>query len=274
MARPDAMFDMPPWPAVDDQLAEPETRYEVRDGELVHVSPAHAPHAIRHSKISALVEAHAASDFDVASDMLTRTSADNDFAPDVSVFPSDRDPITGGRQLEHLAFEVVATQSLGNAGEKAAELTARGVRRVFAIDVDRERALEWSTALGTWRMLDPSGHIADVALAVPLPLEALVRAAKADNAMARALVAKNNPVIAQNRAEGHAEGEVKGRAEGELKGRAESVLELLAARGIAPIGAERARILGERDPGLLSRWLVRAVSCATVAEIFAEPDAP
>lgn len=272
MARPDATFDSPSWPAVDDPLAEPETRYEVRHGELVHVSPAHEPHANRHSKISALVEAHAACDFDVASDMLTRTSADNDFAPDVSVYPSDRDPITGGRQLEQLAFEVVATQSLGNAGEKAAELSARGVR-VFAIDVDRERALEWSVALGTWRMLDPAGHIADPALAVPLPIEALVRAAKADNAMARALVAKNNPVIVQNRAEGHAEGYAAGKLEGELKGRAESLLDLLAARGIAPLSAERARILGEQDPTRLSRWLLRATTCVTVAEMFADPDA-
>jgi len=89
--------------------------------------------------------------------MLTRTSETTDLAPDVSVFPRARDPVTGGRQIEQLAFEVVSTESLGHAGRKAAKLLARGVRRVFAIDVERTRALEWSASLGTWSMLDPSG---------------------------------------------------------------------------------------------------------------------
>src|SRR4051812_30641197 len=119
-------------PSIDDRLVEPETRYEMYDGELVYVPPADPPHGIRHSKISALVEAHAAADFEVASDMLTRTSKTSDVAPDVSVFPSARDPVTGGRQLEQLAFEVVSTQSIKRAGQKAAKLTERGVRRVFA----------------------------------------------------------------------------------------------------------------------------------------------
>src|SRR5215831_4299942 len=44
---------------------------------------------------------------------------------------------------------------------KAAKLAARGVRRVFAIDVERSRALEWSAALGTWSLLDPAGQITD-----------------------------------------------------------------------------------------------------------------
>jgi hypothetical protein len=39
--------------------------------------------------------------------------------------------------------------------------------------------------LGTWRELDPAGHIEDPALEVPLPIEAMVHAAKADDAVAR-----------------------------------------------------------------------------------------
>jgi hypothetical protein len=76
--------------------------------------------------------------------------------PDVSVYPDAPDPRTGGRQLEQLAFELASTQSLGHAGRKAAKLAGRGVRRVFAIDVERSRALEWSAALGAWRELDPA----------------------------------------------------------------------------------------------------------------------
>lgn len=103
--------------------------------------------------------------------------------------------MTGRRQLEQFAFEVVSTQSLSDAGHKAAKLVARDVRRVFAIDVERSRALEWSTAFGTWRMLDAAGHLMDPVFVVPLPIEMLVRSARTDDAVARALVAKHNPVI-------------------------------------------------------------------------------
>jgi Uma2 family endonuclease len=254
-------------PPVDARLAEPETRYEIYDGELVHVPPADEPHGTRHSKISALVEAHAASEFDVASDMLTRTSRASDVAPDVSVFPRARNPETGGRQLEQLAFEVVSTESLGHAARKAAKLTARGVRRVFAIDVERARALEWSRPLETWSVLDPSGHIEDPTLAAPLPIDALVSAAKADDAMVRAFVAKRNPVIEAVKDAARRDGV----AEGLCRGLAEALADILHMRGISLTDADRARIAGERDPDRLRRWLARASTCASAAELFAEP---
>lgn len=115
MLSSDATHADSPLPAVDEHLVVSEAGYEIVDGVLVHVSPSYEPHASRHSKISALLEAHTDLEFDVAVDMLTRTSETTDRAPDVSVFPSERDPKTGGRQLEHLAFEVVSTESLGHA---------------------------------------------------------------------------------------------------------------------------------------------------------------
>jgi hypothetical protein len=78
------------------------------------------------------------------------------------------------------------------------------VRRVFAVDVERSRVLEWSTERGTWHELDPAGHIEDPALEVPLPIAAMIYAAKADDAVARALVARHNPVIEAVRAEDRA----------------------------------------------------------------------
>jgi Uma2 family endonuclease len=271
-----------PRPAIDERLVAPETRYEIYDGELVYVSPADGPHGRRHSKISALVESHAGAAFDVACDMLTRTSETSDVAPDVSVFPDAPDPETGGRQLEQLAFEVVSTESLAHAGRKAAKLVDRGVRRVFAIDVERGRALEWSAELATWRMLDARAHIEDPALAAPLPVAALLSAAKADDAVARALIAKHNPEIeafgARRQAEGLAEGVAEGKragvaeglAEGWSRGRAEAVLAVLAARGIGLAPADRARVLAERDPDRLDRWIARAAICATSDELFGE----
>jgi hypothetical protein len=270
-------------PAVDDRLIAPQTRYEIHGGELVHVSPADPPHGKRHSKVSALVEAHAGPEFEVASDMLTRTSETDDFAPDVSVFSDAADPVTGGRQIEQLAFEVVSTGTLAHTGGKAAKLCARGVRRVFAIDVERSRALEWSTVLGTWRVLDAGGHIVDPTLAAPLPVDALIRDAKVDDAMARALLLKRNTVLetarAQDRAEGLAEGLARGTAEGRqlglaeglARGTAEAVIAVLVARGVVLNSDERARILRERDPATLAGWTTRAATCADVGALFEVP---
>jgi Uma2 family endonuclease len=313
----------PELPGVDERLVAPETRYEISDGELVHVSPANYPHGRRHSKLAALLEAHAAEGFEAVSDMLTRASETTDVAPDVSVRPDAPDPETGGRQLEHLAFEVVSTESLSHAGGKAAQLVARGVRRVFAIDIERARVLEWSSSLTAWSLLDTSAHIEDRTLAAPLPIVELLDHARADDAMARALVIKGNPVIeaikakskqeglaegkqeglaegkqeglaegkqeglaegkqeglaegkqeglAEGKQEGLAEGKQAGLAEGKLEGRAQAVLEILTARGFSLEPADRMRILAERDPDRLGRWIARASTCTNTTELLVEP---
>jgi hypothetical protein len=282
-------------PAVDERLAEPETRFEVEDGRWVYVAPADGPHGEGHATVGALVKSHRAEGYSVAIDMLTRTSRTDDIAPDVSVYPSARNPRSGGRQLEELAFEVVSAQSLAHVGKRAAKLVARGVRRVFALDVKRMRALEWSNDTGEWRFLERSGRIEDPALAVPIPIDALLDAARADDAIARALRVKRHPEFvaereegrmegrAEGEAKGRAEGEAKGRTEGEAKGRAEGIAEgeargrveglfvALALRGLEPTEDERRRILEERDPGRLARWLAAAGTCADVAALLAVP---
>jgi Uma2 family endonuclease len=278
---PAAGSELPP---VDARLAPPETRYEVLDGELVYVPPCDEPHGRRQSKISALIEAYAARDFTVASEMLTRTSKTNDFAPDVSVYPKARDPRTGGRQLEHLAFEIVSTESLSHAGRKAAKLMGRGVRRVFAINIERVRALEWSASLATWSVLDSSYHIEDLTLALPLPIAALLDAAEADGPMARALIAKKTPEIEEVIAKGFADGKRKGFADGKRKGfadgkqegfaagfargKAEALIAILDARGIALDGSERECILSEQDLAIIDRWTARAAACEDAAQLF------
>jgi hypothetical protein len=265
--------DLPP---VDEHIVASETRFEILDGVVIYVPPAHPPHARRHAKLAALVEAHAASDFIVAVDMLTRTSKIDDFAPDVSVYPAAIHPVTGGRQLEHLAFEIVNKQSLGIARRKAAKLVARGVRRVFAIDIKRSRALEWSHAQGTWTVLESSAHIDDPALAAPLPVAALLDAARSSDVMARALITARNPEIeavraqerSEGRAQGVAEGVVRGNIEGVLRGKAGALLVMLAARGLAIQPAERQKILDERDLDRLDRWIARGAICNSVADVL------
>jgi Uma2 family endonuclease len=260
---------------VDTRLVAPESRYEIEDGRVKYVAPADEPHGTRHSKISALLEAHASDDFEVASDMLTRTSEFDDMAPDVSVFPKERNE-DGGRKLEQLAFEVASTESLSDAGRKANKLMGRGVRRVFVVDVNRQRAFEWSVEQQAFRSLERDFVIEDRALAAPLPVEALVHAAKADDAMAQALLVKHNPVLeaalATRRAEGElagmAEGKLRGMAEGKLRGMAEALIAVLTARGLTLEPADVARIHAESDTRTLHRFLTSASTCASIRELL------
>jgi Uma2 family endonuclease len=219
-----------PLPAVDELLVAPESGYEILHGKVFEVPPAQEPHAERNSKLAALLEAHVTEDFNVAVDLLTRTDELSNFAPDASVYPAARDPETGGRQLEHLAFEVVSTETLGHAATKAVLLVERGVRRVFALDVEGQRVLEWSRKKGAWRKVKAGSVLADPCFAVPLPVDALSVAAKADDAVAAALLAKKNPVLeaALQRAQirGEARGEARGKVEG-LRQAVEAVCEVL-----------------------------------------------
>lgn len=271
-----AEIELPP---EDERLVVPETPYEMVDGELVHVPPSDYDHGDRQSKASGLIDACVRPEFSVVTEVLTRTSRTTDIAPDISVYPRARDPATGRRRVAELAFEVVSTQSLTSAADKARRLSARGVRRVFAIDVERSRAMEWSGGLEAWRRLDIAACIEDPVLAVGLAIEPLVKAAIMDDAIAQALIAKNNPVIAAEkaasrrtgRAEGKAEGRAEGRVEGLVEGVRRSLLQLLDARGIPLVAADRARILEEQDLQRLERWFARAVRGASIADVLADP---
>jgi hypothetical protein len=55
------------------------------------------------------------------------------------------------------------------------------------------------------------------------------------------------------------------------EGRADALLTVLRARGIVVSGAARKRILAEEDLARLNRWIERAISAASIAEVFDEP---
>jgi len=234
----------------------PETRHEVIDGRVVYVPPSDIPHGSRHSKTSALLEAYVREGYDVVADVLTRTSGRDDLAPDVSVIPLGEDPRTGGRRLEELAFEVVSKQRLSRASKRAAALVGRGVRRVLAIDVKRKRALEWSRDTREWRLLPSGGALRDRVLVLPLPFEALVEAVKADDAVARALLAKHNPVIEEALAHSRA------------RGAANALLAVLAARRLRVPPKARARILACTDSRLIERWIRRAATATSIVDVL------
>jgi len=141
-----------------------------------------------------------------------------------------------------------------------------GLGTKFLAHLERTQVLEWSVAHDCWEALPAAGHITDPVLAVPLPLAPLITVARADDAVARALVAQGNPVLTSYRAEG----EAKGLVEGEAKGKAAALLVVLAARGVAIDAASRCRVLAERDPARLARWLARATRCQTIAAVLTD----
>lgn len=263
-----------PLPEIDDRLVAPGSGYEIFDGVIAFVPPALPPHAERHSKVAWLVEGHAAAEFKVACDMLTRTSEIDDIAPDVSVFPIAVNPETGGRQLEQLVFEVVGADTMKRTGRRAAKLSKRGVRRIVAIDVDKEIAYEWSAERRGWLELEPEAEIIDPSLGAPLPVRAMLGDAKVDDDVARALLYKRNQVLVANRTEAFTEGRSQGLEEGlgsgRIQGFAHALLGIFLACGIPISDEQRSRILDERDPEQLKRWIARAAGCNSFASVIGE----
>jgi Uma2 family endonuclease len=260
---PPSASDRAELPDVDERLVAPGSGYEIIDGQVVYVPPADEPHGTSHVSLAAIVKAHIAEGFTAAVDMLTRTSRIDDIAPDVSVFPSAR-TAKGGRQLEVIAFEIASTQALSDVADKARRLSGRGVRRVFALDLGRRRALEWSRELGTWSILGLDGTIVDEAFAVPLRIAPLLDAALGDDSIVQAWRTRRHRAFEEERAEGHREGH----REGLRAGHQDVILELLEARGISVEAEDVARIRGEADLEILHQWRTRAKHVVAIADLF------
>jgi hypothetical protein len=81
--------------------------------------------------------------------------------------------------------------------------------------------------------------------------------------------------VAQGRAEGLTEGLTEGLSKGLTAGRTEeaarAVLTVLRVRGIAVPDAVRERILAQKDPERLERWLEKAAVAASVGAVLDEP---
>ncbi len=187
-------------PRVDDHIVRPETREELVRGRAIMAMPAKAPHAERHFLLDFITGGAVASGYIGATDLLTCTGHESDFATDTCIRREGIDPSTGGRYLEELAFEVVAEQPMHEIIERAQDLTARGVRRMIAIFVKKGEVCEWSRERDAWIPLDPNGVLEDPTLVEPIPIRALLDRAAADDAVAQALLAKRNPVLVANEA--------------------------------------------------------------------------
>ena len=187
----------PDLPPVDTHLVAEGQRAELLEGHLILTPPSLEPHGRQHADLGYVLRSHLNEGYLLALDMLTRTGETSDFAPDASIYPEARDPDTEGRQLEELAFEIVNQQSLSVATEKARLLVLRGVRRVFCIDVKKATMMEFNRKERVWDVLDGEDVIEDRTLARGVVVKDLLEASRADLAVARALIDKNNPVIVE-----------------------------------------------------------------------------
>jgi hypothetical protein len=64
----------------------------------------------------------------------------------------------------------------------------------------------------------------------------------------------------------------QGRTEGRAEGEARALLTVLRARGFAVQDADRERILAQKDPERLERWLEKATFAASVAAVLDDPN--
>jgi hypothetical protein len=199
--------DFPAVPAVDDRVVEPETGTEMIRGEIRKALPALPPHADEQCRIVSVIATSVAPDYAASTELLTRVDDDSDFATDACIRKVGLDPGTGSRYLEEISFEVKYKQSNTEITARARQLTARGVRRVFAIHVkdDEQGAFkagpvrEWQARENCWIEMHPEAEIDDDCLMQPVKVKALIDATEASNQVARALLAQNNPVLVEER---------------------------------------------------------------------------
>lgn len=261
----------------DDHLVQPETRQEMVRGKLVEVQPARPGHGDTHARLSAVVSLSVAPGYVASCDLLTRRSADSDFATDTCVRKQGRDPATGHRWLEELSFEVFFTQRTSDTRERARDVCDSGVRRMFGLfvnegyrdgDVDGNVAItvrEWSRERNDWIDLARDGVIEDPCLCAPLPVQALVHAAAADDAVVQALAARRSPALERLRAESQS----RGFRDGEAASQRRALLDVIAHRGIELDPAQAARIAACEDLATLRRWFLQALSATRAADVLA-----
>ncbi|WP_146662694.1 Uma2 family endonuclease [Enhygromyxa salina] len=260
------------FPRVDEHIVEPETRQEMVRGEPMEALPANPPHAERHTDLDYVTRGHVAPGYVVAADLLTRAGPGSNFATDVCVRKVGIDPQTGGRYLEELAFEVVAEQSLQHITVRAEDLATRGVRRIIVVFVNQSEVAEWSQAERRFVPLPINGRLEDPTLMRPIPIRALLDAASADNAVAAALRAKDNPWLVRREQDVSANALARGREEGREEGReqaqSQALLLVLRGRGLHPSDAQRQVIQASTDSEQLERWLLMAGRVHSIDELL------
>jgi hypothetical protein len=270
------------FPKVDQHIVAPEVSQTERiDGRKVENVGSLSPHADAQALTGFLLAAHVLRAYVVATELLTRSSVESDFATDVCIRKRGIDPETDARYLEELSFEIVNEQSLNDATAKAKNLARRGVRRVFAIFVKSAEICEWSKERGEFIRLDMNGMFDDPVFVRPIAVKALVDStlAEAENEVAKALIAKQNPEITRLQREAAQDGHKKGLDEGHKKGLDEghrqgldlgrSMLRSLLSQRFGALSTAVEHRVDTATAEQLEGWSARLFSSSSIDELFA-----
>jgi len=281
-ALSDALSDAFLGPRVDQHLVVPEvSRVELIDGREVIDVGSLSPHADAQALTGFLLAAHVLRAYVVATELLTRSSVDSDFASDVCIRKRGIDPETGARYLEELSFEIVNEQSMSDVTAKAKNLARRGVRRVFAIFVKSGEIREWSKTSGEFIRLDQNGTFDDPVFVRPMAVKALVDStlAEAENEVAKALIAKKNPEILKLQEDAQQQGHKRGLDEGHKRGLDEghqrgldvgrNILRRLSSQRFGELPAVFKNRIDEATAEQLEDWTNRIFSAGSLEELFA-----
>lgn len=261
----------PPRPRLDDHLMPEDSRIEIIDGQRIKCM-ANEEHAAPQNQFAAVLYVSVAPGYHSLTELTTRHDVENDFSSDVCIKRQGKDPATGERYMEELAFEVANEQTLNNLKKKARKMSARGVRRIFGLLAKKGWLGEWRPALDDFEFLPQDAVLEDPCLRAPLPIKALLDAAAADDVMAQAFIDKNNRVVAALRQREHQAGADEGRKAGLDEGRLvqarEMLLKIADRRGLDFTEEERARILACQELAQLDLWADRAITAASPRDLF------
>ncbi|MBK9266711.1 MAG: hypothetical protein IPM54_43865 [Polyangiaceae bacterium] len=263
-----------PFPPVDEHIVVPEvSRVELIDGREVIDVGSLPPHADAQALTGFLLAAHVLRDYVVATELLTRSSVDSDFATDVCIRKRGIDPATGSRYLEELSFEIVNEQSMSDVTGKAKNLARRGVRRIFAIFVKSGEIREWSKTSGELVRLDMNAMFDDPVFVRPIAVKALVDStlAEAENEVAKALIAKKNPEIVKLQQDAEQHGHKQGHKQGLDVGR--NMLRSLLRQRFGALSASAGRRIDMATAEQLEFWTSQLFSVASIEELFASDSA-
>jgi hypothetical protein len=120
-----------------------------------------------------------------------------------------------------------------------------------------------SAALADLAALPTGAYERDVASADVLELREMLGQKSRRTKEEEAFIVSTQGIVEQLRQEG--------RDEGRVEEAARNLLTVLRARGIAVPDAARERILAEKEPARLERWIEKAVIAASLAELLDEP---
>lgn len=164
-----------------------------------------------------------------------------------------------------LAVEYASTgQDEDELQAKIADLLGAGTRIIWVVRLVGERRVEVYERDQPVRTLGPGEALtAPGILRNAVPVEAMY-----DRAVAHRLTLRN--LLQRQGYEGLEAVRDEGREQGREQGRAQALLEVLRARGLWVDDGAESRILAERDPQVMGRWLARAIAVERVDELFAD----